>query len=101
MSGGPFGIGISLPVIAFVNSCLSIHFTVSKNSKENKKIFYYYLYLPDGDSSIMVSVNKLTKSKRAQVVAALVEGNSIRSTVRMTVIAKDTIVKLLADHSRN
>jgi IS1 family transposase len=31
------------------------------------------------------------------VVAALVEGNSIRATVRMTGVAKNTIVKLLAD----
>jgi transposase-like protein len=35
--------------------------------------------------------------KQAQVIAALVEGNSIRSTVRMTGVAKNTIVKLLAD----
>jgi IS1 family transposase len=42
-------------------------------------------------------MNKLTNAKRAQVVAALVEGNSIRATVRMTGVAKNTIVKLLAD----
>src|SRR5205823_5193384 len=40
---------------------------------------------------------KLDNKKRAQVVAALVEGNSIRATVRMTGVAKNTIVKLLAD----
>ena len=45
----------------------------------------------------MVSMNKLTISKRAQVVAALVEGCSIRSTVRMTGIAKNTVVKLLVE----
>jgi IS1 family transposase len=48
-------------------------------------------------SSIMVSMNKLDNKRRAQVVAALVEGNSIRATVRMTGVAKNTIVKLLAD----
>jgi IS1 family transposase len=42
-------------------------------------------------------MNKLTNEKRVQVVAALVEGNSIRSTVRMTGVAKNTIVKLLAE----
>jgi IS1 family transposase len=42
-------------------------------------------------------MNKLTNAKRAAVVAALVEGNSIRSTVRMTGVAKNTVVKLLAD----
>ena len=45
----------------------------------------------------MVSMNSLDSKKRAQVVAALVEGNSIRATVRMTGVAKNTIVKLLAD----
>jgi len=32
----------------------------------------------------MISMNKLTIQKRVQVLGALVEGNSIRSTVRMT-----------------
>lgn len=36
-------------------------------------------------------------SKRVAVVAALVEGNSIRSTARMTGVSKPTILKLLAD----
>src|SRR5947209_5778228 len=48
-------------------------------------------------SSIMVSMNKLPLERRAQVIAALVEGNSIRSTVRMTGVAKNTITKLLVD----
>lgn len=42
-------------------------------------------------------MNKLTTDKRRQVVAALVEGNSIRATCRMTGVAKNTVVKLLAD----
>jgi len=42
-------------------------------------------------------MNKLRKEKQAQVVAALIEGNSIRATVRMTGVAKNTIVKLLAE----
>ena len=36
-------------------------------------------------------------AKRVAVVAALCEGNSIRATVRMTGVAKNTIVKLLLD----
>lgn len=51
-------------------------------------------------SSILVSMNKLTKEKRVAVLSALVEGNSIRATVRMTGVAKNTIVKLLADAGR-
>lgn len=42
-------------------------------------------------------MNKLTTEKRTQIVAALVEGNSIRSTARMTGASKVTILKLLAD----
>src|SRR5678815_4686510 len=48
-------------------------------------------------SSTMVSMNRLTTAKRVAVVAALCEGNSIRSTVRMTGVAKNTVVKLLAE----
>jgi IS1 family transposase len=42
-------------------------------------------------------MNRLTQTQRVQVLAALVEGNSIRATVRMTGVAKNTVVKLLAD----
>jgi hypothetical protein len=42
-------------------------------------------------------VNKLSGDKRAQIVAALVEGCSIRSTVRMTGASKNTIAKLLIE----
>lgn len=45
----------------------------------------------------MVSMNRLTPAKRKSVVACLVEGNSIRATVRMTGVAKNTIVKLLIE----
>ncbi|MBN2456245.1 MAG: IS1 family transposase [Sedimentisphaerales bacterium] len=45
-------------------------------------------------------MNKLTIQKQAQVLGALVEGNSIRSTVRMTGAAKNTVVKLLCDVGR-
>jgi IS1 family transposase len=42
-------------------------------------------------------MNTLTKDERIRVVAALVEGNSIRSTSRMTGIARNTVTKLLVD----
>src|ERR1700723_1568195 len=41
-------------------------------------------------------MNRLTPAKQAQVVAALVEGNSIRATVRMTGASKNAIQRLLA-----
>jgi len=42
-------------------------------------------------------VNRLSTAKRVQVVAALVEGTSINAIVRMTGVAKHTILKLLED----
>jgi len=45
----------------------------------------------------MLNMNTLTKDERIRVVAALVEGNSIRSTSRMTGVARNTVTKLLVD----
>lgn len=45
----------------------------------------------------MVIMNRLSTAKRVAVVKALVEGCSIRSTVRMTGVAKNTVAKLLVD----
>lgn len=42
-------------------------------------------------------MNQLTNKKRTQVIASLIEGNSIRATVRMTGVAKGTVLKLLRD----
>ena len=39
----------------------------------------------------MVSMNRLTTEKRAQIVGALVEGNSIRATVRMPVMLESSL----------
>ncbi len=46
---------------------------------------------------MMVSINNLNNGRRTQVIRCLVEGNSIRATVRITGVAKNTVVKLLAD----
>ena len=45
-------------------------------------------------------LNKLSPAKRVQIVSALVEGNSIRATCRMTDTAKGTVLKLLVDLGR-
>ncbi len=45
-------------------------------------------------------MNRLTRQKRIQVLGALVEGNSIRATVRMTGAAKNTVIKLLRNAGR-
>src|SRR4051794_37508537 len=42
-------------------------------------------------------MNRLSTEKRAQIIGSLVEGNSIRATVRMTGAAKNTVTKLLVD----
>src|SRR5690348_1253186 len=48
-------------------------------------------------SGIIVSMNRLSIEKRAAIVGALVEGNSIRATCRMTGASKNTVTKLLVD----
>jgi len=45
-------------------------------------------------------MNTLNQQRRVAVIAAIVEGNSIRATSRMTGVAKGTILKLLADTGR-
>ena len=42
-------------------------------------------------------MNKLSNARRAMIVRALVEGNSIRATCRMTDTAKGTVLRLLAE----
>lgn len=42
-------------------------------------------------------MNQLTNERRAQVIKQICEGSSIRTTVRITGVAKNTIVKLLAE----
>jgi IS1 family transposase len=42
-------------------------------------------------------MNRLDIAKQTQIVSALVEGNSIRATVRMTGASKNTIAKLLVE----
>ncbi len=41
--------------------------------------------------------NILKAEKRAAVISALVEGNSVNATVRMTGVAKNTILKLIVE----
>jgi IS1 family transposase len=45
----------------------------------------------------MFNMNRLDTATRSQVIAALVEGNSIRSTSRMTDVARNTVSKLLVE----
>ena len=45
----------------------------------------------------MTIMNRLNSTKRAQVVASIVEGVGINATCRMTNVSKPTVLKLLAD----
>ncbi len=56
-------------------------------------MFLYFSFTFD----IRLIMNRLSISKRKAVIAALVEGVSINSTVRMTGVSKPTILKLLRD----
>ena len=42
-------------------------------------------------------MNKLNTAKRTAILSALVEGNSLRSTTRMTGVSINTVTKLLVD----
>jgi hypothetical protein len=42
-------------------------------------------------------MNQLNTAKRCQIIAALVEGNSINATCRMLEVGKHTIFRLLED----
>lgn len=48
-------------------------------------------------SSISYTMNKLSTEERTRVVKALLEGNSLRSTTRMTGVHRTTILKLLVE----
>ena len=46
-------------------------------------------------SCIIYSMNRLDVKQRAQIISALVEGNSLRATARMVDVAFNTVLKLL------
>lgn len=48
-------------------------------------------------SSYTILMNRLTLEDQTRVIQSLVEGNSIRATVRMTGVAKKTVMRLLGD----
>ena len=45
----------------------------------------------------IATMNKLSTQRRSQIISALIEGNSIRATCRMTGAAKGTVIKLLRE----
>ena len=45
-------------------------------------------------------MNKTSTEKRAQIIACLAEGNSVRATSRLTGVAINTVIKLLCDAGR-
>jgi len=51
-------------------------------------------------SRIMFSMNQLPLERRIQILSALVEGNSLRSTSRMCRVSINTVTKLLIDVGR-
>src|SRR6202041_2943327 len=53
--------------------------------------------MPNRSRRMSFIMNRLSNERRAQVIGALIEGNSIRSTCRMTGVSKDAILKLIPD----
>lgn len=50
-----------------------------------------------GSSIIGGTMNRLSTGQRTAIIAALVEGSSVRATCRMTGAAKGTVLRLLAE----
>lgn len=67
------------------------------NSKNILPIRHYFLDCFTAQAYNLVIMSRLGTAQRVQVVSALVEGNSIRSTCRITGIAKGTVLSLLAE----
>jgi len=51
----------------------------------------------DRSGIIATIINVLSNERRARVINALVEGNSIRATCRLTGVSKDAVLKLIGD----
>lgn len=45
----------------------------------------------------MILMNRLSISKRAQILQMLVEGNSLRATSRMADVAYNSVLKMVSD----
>lgn len=58
-----------------------------------------FMLTGESQASIMSSMNRLDAAQRVRVIKALVEGNSLRATARMTGVARMTVEKLLRDVS--
>lgn len=55
------------------------------------------LTIPDQLAILTVTMNKLSADRRAAIIHALCEGNSIRATARMTGANKETVMKLMVE----
>src|SRR5438270_850547 len=72
---------------------------VEELTQERNKLSERYKDIQDRLSkrSYTKLMNKLSTKERAKILHCLVEGNSIRSTVRLTGAAKNTVLKLLVE----
>jgi hypothetical protein len=67
------------------------------SGKDNYTIPHYFLYCMHAQVYYSFVINRLPIEKRAMAVSALVEGNSIRATCRLTGVCKDAVLKLIRD----
>src|SRR5215510_10017997 len=72
---------------------------MSQKRPATRRAFFFpgSLTYHDRSSIMFIMANVLSNADRAAVVAALVEGCSIRATSRMTGVARNTVTKLLLD----
>src|SRR5713101_1147631 len=63
----------------------------------NSDLHHYFIDSLHAQAYNYLIMNRLSNELRSQVIGALIEGNSIRSTCRMTGVCKDAVLKLIRD----
>src|SRR5437773_1468272 len=88
-------LGNQIPVLFLLCSCS--HGSM-KGKHVNKKLIHLNLCLPIACLfGIILHMRKMSTERRAAILSALVEGNSISATCRMFSVNKVTVLRLLAD----
>jgi hypothetical protein len=83
-----------------LNGFIVSHICIVARTSKQVKSFFTFLLAYAYKQAYTIAMNRTSTEKRAQIIACLAEGNSIRATSRLTGAAKNTIVKLLCDAGR-
>jgi IS1 family transposase len=75
----------------------NINHEADAKDKMNKMLDYFDLVKHNGHIELGVTMNKLDRRARAQILGMMVEGMSMQSITRLTGASKNTVAKLLRD----